>query len=110
MLPPARYCGSPQGGALYVPIGVPTLEEEVPSGRGPVLIFITMGIGISLVAFAFGVAYITGSIQAPPAEPQSYRQEGIGLCVVAVISLLAFLLAVRWYAHQDGAEDDATAP
>ncbi len=85
-------------------------KKKYPQGGARFIIFITMGIGISLAAFGFGVAYITGAIQAPPAEPQSYRQEGIGLCVAAVVSLLAFLLAVRWYAHQDGAEDDATAP
>lgn len=85
-------------------------KRKYPHGGARFVIFITMGIGISLAAFGFGVAYITGAIQPPPAELQSYRQEGIGLCVVAVVSLLIFLLAVRWYAHQDGAENDATAP
>lgn len=85
-------------------------KRKYPQGGARFVIFIMMGIGISLAAFGFGIAYITGAIQPPPAEARSYRQEDIGFCVAAIVSLLAFLLAVRWYAHQAGEEDDATAP
>ena len=85
-------------------------KKKYPQGWARFIILIFDGHWHLPRTFGFGVAYITGAVQAQPAEPQLYRQEGIGLCVAGVVSLLAFLLAVRWYAHQDGAEDDATAP
>ncbi len=37
-------------------------KRKYPQGGARFVIFITMGIGISLAAFGFGVAYITGAI------------------------------------------------
>lgn len=85
-------------------------KSKYRGGGARFVIFITMGTVISLAAFVLGIAYVTGIIQAPAPDTESYRPAGIGLCVAAFVSLFSFLLAVRWYAHQDVAEDDAKAP
>ncbi len=85
-------------------------ESRYPQGGVRFIIFITMGLTISLAAFGFGLAYITGLIRNTAPGAESYRSAGVGLCIAAVVSSLSFLLAVRWYANQDEPEEEVKAP
>ncbi len=86
-------------------------KGRYPHGGVRFIIFASTGITISLLAFGAGVTYITGIIRNSSPGGESYRPAGIGLCIAAVISLLSFLLSVRWFAHEGAeSENDATAP
>jgi hypothetical protein len=85
-------------------------KSRYPQGGVRFIIFITMEFTISLAALGFGLAYITGVIGNAAHGTKSYRSAGVGFCIAAIVSLLSFLLAVRWYANQDQSEKEVKAP
>jgi hypothetical protein len=73
------------------------------------IIFVTMGITISLALLVLGIAYFTGLLRGPGRGLESNRSVGVGMCVAATVSILSFLLAVRSSARQYAKQDDREA-
>ncbi len=80
-------------------------KTKYPQGGVRFILFVGMGLGLSVAAFGLGLAYITGIIEEP-ATGDDYHSVGIGFCIAAAVGVVTFLLAVRWYAHQSGTKDE----
>ncbi len=76
-------------------------KDRYPQGGPRFVFFITMGTVTSVVAFLFGVAYISGLIRDTSAGGESYRPAGFALCASAVFGLLIFWGTAWWYSRQD---------
>lgn len=80
-------------------------KARYPQGGPRFIFFITMGTVTSVVAFLFGVAYISGLIRNTSPTGESYRPAGFALCASAVFGLLVFWGTAWWYSRQDSPEE-----